>query len=322
MTAALDLGGPVAVIVASVMGAAAVGLVVLVAGSHLSERAAVRSTVDLAATQSLAPNGRPSTQEVRPPFGERVLAPAVRRAVRLATLLTPPGYGASARRRLVLAGRPHQEDVDRFLAGRVVSLALLPAVLTIAVLMPASVKVKLLLFMVVGLLLVLGPEVLLNRSVEARQRAIRVQLPELLDLLTISVEAGLGFEQALSRTVVSVPGPLSQEFARMLSETRLGMSRREALEGVDQRTEVPELRAFLLALIQAETLGISIVQILRSQSVEIRTVARQRAQEKAQKAPVKMMFPLVACILPALFVVIIGPAALQIYHTVIKPGVL
>ena len=304
--------------VVAVVSAAVVFLLVVASGERVTDRVAVRSALRTATETVPVMTVKATEVEERGSFFERVVVPVLDRTGRGALRFTPTGYVAKVRRRLVLAGRPQPEDFDRFLAARVVTLGLIPATLVVVALLPVGRGASMLLFLVPSLLLGLGPEVKLNREVEARQEEIRRQLTDLSDLLTISVEAGLGFEQALSRTVVSMPGPLSDEFTRMLGETRVGASRREAFERVGERTDVDELRSFLRALIQADTFGISIVQILRAQSEEMRVARRQHAQERAQKAPVKMLFPLVFCILPALFVVVVGPAAIEIYRTIVK----
>lgn len=228
---------------------------------------------------------------------------------------TPQGYVEKVRKKFVQAGRDSSAAVDRFLAMRVLGLCAVPFVIVLFFVWNPLGFEGLTRLMIVGAsiaALVLGPDAKLSRAVEERQTAILQDLPDVLDLLTISVEAGLGFEQALDRTIATVPGQLSTEFARMLGETRAGASRADAMRALDARIEISEVRSFVLAILQADTFGVSIGRVLRSQAEEMRIRRRQIAQEKAQKAPVKMLIPMVFCIFPALFVVILVPAMIQI----------
>lgn len=251
------------------------------------------------------------SQELEAPILQRVIAPLGRSLVALGRRMMPGGYMEGVRKRLVIAGKPSPEELDRFRAIRVLSAAAVPATAVMAFLLPATPRDKLLIFFFLGAAFLLGPDAVLNRQMEERRQAMRNRLPDIIDMLTISVEAGLGFDQALERTVASIPGPLTAEFARMLGEMRAGAGRADAMRALDARTDVPELRSFILALIQAETFGVSIGRILRGQSEEMRIKRRQLAQEQAQKAPVKLLFPMVLCIFPGIFVVLLGPSALN-----------
>lgn len=252
-------------------------------------------------------------QEMLAPISERVFNPFLSGLAGVAQRFTPQGYREQVARKLVLAGSPINLNVDQILVlkllGLVSGLIWLPLVIVV---LHLSGFVALVFVAVLWFTSFMGADVYLSRKIESRQHDIAVQLPDILDLLVISVEAGLGFEQALERTTTAVPGPLSDEFRRMLRETRYGATRAEALKAMDERCEVPELRTFIMAMLQADTFGVSISRLLRSQADEMRIRRRLRAQEQAQKAPVKMLFPLVFCIFPSIFVVILGPAMIQL----------
>jgi len=282
-----------------------------------SRRRAVAATLEVATAQLPASALSRGTFE-EGSFAERVVGPAASIVGRLARRISPPGYLESVQRRLTIAGRDRRVDLDLFLAGRLATLTLIPVGFVLVELTSLAKLYKLLAFLLVTVLLLLGPEASLNRKAEDRQKRIQRELPSLVDLLMISVEAGLGFDQALTRAVISLPGALSEEFGRFLGEVRMGGERTESLEAIDLRTDVPELRSFLMALIQAERFGVSIGSILRAQAADIRVGQRQHIEELAQKAPVKMLFPLVFCVLPALFIVVIGPAGIEIYNTIVK----
>jgi tight adherence protein C len=254
-------------------------------------------------------------RELLNPLRERAFLPILSGMTSLGRRFTPVGYVEGVRHKFVLAGKGDADSIDRFLAIRVATVAGIPVAIWFWFIYNPLAYSGMSQMASAGLFvlaLLLGPDAILNRKVEERQHAVRVQLPDILDLLVISVEAGLGFEQALDRTINAVPGPLTEEFARMLGETRAGASRSEAMRALEARLDVPEVRSFVLAVLQADTFGISIGRVLRSQADEMRIRRRQLAQEKAQKAPVKMLIPMVFCIFPALFVVVLGPAMINI----------
>ena len=289
---------------------AGIGVVVYTILTDVEEKSVVRSSLRQLDGYEVE-NVR--DQELLVPLRQRAFLPVLHGLTGLGQRFTPVGYVDGVRQKFVYSGRPSAEAVDRFLAIRVLTVAAIPVAFILSFfVLPLSGKMPVAVFGMLALGLLLGPDAILNRRVESRQHEMQVALPDILDLLVISVEAGLGFEQALDRTVQAVPGALSEEFARMLGETRAGASRSDAMRSFEGRTKVPEIRSFVLAILQADTFGVSIGRVLRSQADEMRIKRRQLAQEKAQKAPVKMLIPMVFCIFPALFVVVIGPAAIRI----------
>ncbi|QXC61688.1 type II secretion system F family protein [Aquihabitans sp. G128] len=252
-------------------------------------------------------------QELLKPVSARTVAPIMERLVEIGSRFTPDGYVEKVRDRFISSGNGSVDAVDRFIALKVVAVALVPVVFIVTFgVLGMSGLMGFALAGIFSAVLVIGPDATLNRKIAERQHDIRVKLPDVLDLLVISVEAGLGFEQALDRTVSAVPGPLTQEFARMLGETRAGASRANAMRAMEKRCNVAELRSFVLAILQADTFGVSIGRVLRAQADEMRIKRRQMAQEQAQKAPVKMLIPMVFCVFPPLFIVVIGPAIINI----------
>jgi len=247
------------------------------------------------------------------PFSERILSPVGGALVGLLRTLAPMGYRDRIRQRLKVAGNPRGLDVDRFISGKVVaSLGVLGFFVAISILRPMSPASWLLVGLPTVALAFYFPDLWLSNTISNRQKAIRRALPDMLDMLTISVEAGLGFDQAMAKLVRNSSGPLAKEFARMLQEVQAGVDRSEALRHMAQRADVPDLNAFITAIIQADVFGVSVSTVLRTQAKEMRLKRRQYAEEQAQKAPVKLVFPLILCILPATILVILGPAVVSI----------
>ena len=292
--------------------AGAAGAVVFTVLNQLEERHMVRSSLRQLDGYEVE-NQR--DQQMLDPLRDRAVAPLLDGLTNIGRRLTPVGYVEKVRQKFVHMGNTSPQAVDRFLAIRVATVV--GAGLSFFFVFVVNVtgltgKLQLAVGALLIMAMLIGPDSMLNRKVEERQLAIQRSLPDILDLLTISVEAGLGFEQALDRVITAVPGPLTEEFSRMLGETRAGAARAEAMRSMDERCDVPELRSFVLAIIQADTFGVSIGRVLRGQAEEMRIKRRQLAQERAQKAPVKMLIPMVFCIFPALFVVVLGPAMITI----------
>ncbi len=242
-------------------------------------------------------------------WAERILRPLMHFVGRPARALSPSRMVASLDRSIQTAGK--QWHVERVL---VIKLGLGGPLLAAGVVWvlrdPSATHV--LAAVSAGIFGYLGPDVVISRLAAARQLRIATELPDTLDQLTICVEAGLGFDAALARSAKAGRGPLAAELSRLLQDFRVGVPRTEALANMLARTDVPELRQFVHAVVQAEAYGVPISKTLRAQSAEQREKRRFRAEERAMKLPVKVIFPLVFCIMPTLFIIIIGPAFIRL----------
>lgn len=260
-------------------------------------------------------------QELSRSFVERALSPLLSGLAAVARKLTPPGARDRVAQKLVLAGSPAGWDAERVMAFKGVGLLVGGACgYLVADLQDYSGVMRVGSVGVLATIFFLIPGATLAQAVLRRQEAIRRALPDTMDLLTISVEAGLGFDAALLNVSRKVRGPLSQEIGRMLHEMQLGVTRVDAFRHLSERTTVDEVKGFVLAMIQADVFGVSIAKVLRAQARELRTRRRQRAEERAMKTPVKLLFPMIFCILPALLVVIAGPGVIRIGRVLFGPG--
>ncbi len=283
----------------------AVGVVVLVGGGGSGGTSGVARSLELI-------NYQPTTRSVAKnelAARDRLVAPVVDALRRVGERLSPAGAGTRIARSLDRAGNPSGWNIERVMAAKAVCMVL-----------AAFVAVVFLGFDVRGLLVaalagVAGfflPDLLVYNAGAKRQQELTRGLAEALDMLTVCVEAGQGFDAAIMQVAKTVTGPIGGEFARVISEMQIGESRGEAFAALGQRVSTPDVKNFVSALVQADRMGLPIAAVLREQTKEMRLARRQRAEEKAQQVTVKILFPLLLCIFPALFIVIIGPGAITI----------
>jgi tight adherence protein C len=288
-------------------------LVTLIAALALSPRGNVGVNRSIAVLEALTSAPRELKQEIDAPFSERVLLPLLARAQGLGRRLTPADANDRIHEKLELAGNPPGWTADRVSAGKVVGFfAALGISLLLSLLMGLTFLPTLGFVVTVSVAGYMAPNMYLYQKAYDRSAQMQKALPDAIDLLTISVESGLGFDAAVAQVARNTDGPLAEEFARMLQEMQIGRGRSEALRSMADRTKLPDLRSFVSAMVQADAFGIPIGQVLRVQSSEIRVKRRQWAEEAAQKVPVKILVPLIFCILPTLFIAVLGPAGISI----------
>lgn len=250
--------------------------------------------------------------ELSLPFTQRILVPIVQRGAGLVTRLTPANMLETTRHRLELGGRPGNLGAAEFIAIRFIAAAILGG-LTLFLFLRASGRAANYRFLFPPLMTAFGffmPVIWLGSKIRSRQGEIVRALPDALDLLTICVEAGLGFDMAMTRLAEKWDDALALEFGRVIREIGLGKIRREALRAMADRMDVRDVSTFIAAVIQAEQLGVSMAKVLRIQSDQMRLRRRQRAEEKAHQAGIKMLIPMVFLIIPSLFIILLGPAIL------------
>jgi len=252
--------------------------------------------------------------ELSQPFNERVVIPVIRRIGEFSARFTPQKAIQDTARKLELAGNPWPIDAATFLAIRFILAVVLGGFLVAVVLIspPANPSDN---FMYIGGATFAGfylPHLMLTSRITRRQKEIRKAMPDALDLLTICVEAGLGFDAALSKVSEKWENELSLAFARVIREIQLGKVRREALKDMSDRLGISEMTSFVAAIIQTEQLGVSLAKVLRIQADQMRMKRRQRAEEEAHKAPIKMIIPMALLIFPSILIIILTPAVMQI----------
>jgi tight adherence protein C len=280
-------------------------------GGIFKEQAGVNRSIAVLEALTTAPEEMKG--EIDQGFGERVLFPLLARTQRMGRRLTPEDASDRIREKLELAGNPHGWTVERVMAGKVVGFAVALLVsLVLSLLMGLGFLPTLGFVVLASLAGYMGPNMYLYQQTYNRAEKLQRALPDAIDLLTISVESGLGFDAACAQVARNTDGPLADEFARMLQEMQIGRGRAEALRSLGDRTNLPDLRSFVSAMVQADAFGIPVGQVLRVQSSEIRVKRRQWAEEAAQKVPVKILVPLIFCILPCLFISVLGPAGISI----------
>lgn len=288
-------------------------LVILIATLALSPKDDLGVNRSIEVLEALTSAPKEMTAELEAPFGDRVLLPLLARAQGLGKRLSPADANDRIHEKLEFAGNPPGWTADRVSAGKVVGFfAALLVSLVLALLMGLSFLITLVFVVGASVAGYMAPNLYLYQQAYNRADLLQRSLPDAIDLLTISVESGLGFDAAVAQVARNTDGPLAEEFSRMLQEMQIGRGRADALRSMAERTNLPDLRSFVSAMVQADSFGIPIARVLRVQSSEIRVKKRQWAEEMAQKVPVKILIPLIFCILPCLFIAVLGPAGIQI----------
>jgi tight adherence protein C len=260
--------------------------------------------------------------EMSAPFSERVIYPLARKLGELTMRFTPQNWLTSISRKLELSGAT-KNDPTLFLSRQFITAVLFGGATFLVLKVSSGTMSGGMVFLYSFLMTILGfffPQYSLSRKITARQKSVRLSLPDALDLLTICVEAGLGFDAAMAKVAQKWDNPLSHAFSRVLQEIQLGKLRREALRSMAENIEVTELTSFVAAVVQSEQLGVSMARVLRIQSDQMRVKRRQLAEEEAHKAPIKMLIPMVFVIFPSILIVLLAPAAMSIIQSGVFGG--
>ena len=306
-----------------ILGAALVLLAIVLISAAVGTTAGGQSVTgvdrSVALVQALTNAPTELIKEYDESFADRIMSPLQQRASKIARRFSGSDAPERIRKRLDVAGNPASWTVERVQAGKVIgAIVLFLTSVAFTAVLGTSLTVRIV--VVAGATAVgwLGPNLYLYQKVYDRSKRMQRDLPDAIDLMTISVESGLAFDAAVQQVARNTEGPLADEFSRVLREMQIGQGRADALRGLAERTEVDDVKSFVTAMVQADSFGIPIANVLRIQSSEIRMKRRQRAEEQAQKVPVKITVPLIFCILPCLFIAVMGPAVLSIMDSFSK----